>query len=342
MKTIFFTFFFVIISTYFASTNRQDTCIQDDLQHRKPDFNLKQYQNKYIETTATVEYKKIDGIEPLYLSLDIYKPYSQNKELQHRPVIVFFHDGGWNSQNKQDLYTAGKVVWALQRGYLFVSVNHRLASFELITETDPDINNFKKRVMIDRIHQDAVDAVVWVYHNIVDYGGDPNNILLFGFSSGADIVARLGLSTQTWMAHQLPTNFIKGVVVGDISTFDLKQSILDEQKKFINKEKNIYNYYLNVFGLDEKYWQKYTAQEKIKKAVDIPAYFMIRTDEKYLIQNKLVTDNFIKKIKEKKVEVLDVTVHETEHHEVYRMMLTDPSSELNKQLTQFIEKHLGH
>ena len=106
--------------------------------------------------------------------LDIYRsPALTDASSQTKPVLIFFHGGGWQTGNKnQYAYVGGRLAAA---GYIVVLPNTRLypeARFPVFVE-------------------DAAEAVAWVQRNIASFGGDSSAIVLIGHSSGAHMAGLL-------------------------------------------------------------------------------------------------------------------------------------------------------
>lgn len=94
-----------------------------------------------------------------------------------RPVIVYFHGGGWVIANPE-VYEATPMALAENTGAVVVSVEYRKA---------PE-NKFPTA------HMDTYDAYKWVRQNASTLGGDPARIALAGESAGGNMainVARM-------------------------------------------------------------------------------------------------------------------------------------------------------
>lgn len=97
------------------------------------------------------------------------------------PVMVWFHGGGFsiltgNTQgfNNTSLPSAGTVV---------VTVNHRLGPFGYLAH--PDLTAESDHKASGNYGQmDLVAALEWVQANIEQFGGDPDNVTIFGESGG--------------------------------------------------------------------------------------------------------------------------------------------------------------
>jgi triacylglycerol lipase len=111
------------------------------------------------------------GSDPLQ-KLDLYTPTAQASEA--RPVLVFVHGGGFTRGDKHGEFQPDNITrWAARNGMVGVNINYRLA---------PQ-NAFPAAA------QDLASAIAWTRANIARHGGDPDRIILFGHSAGANHVA---------------------------------------------------------------------------------------------------------------------------------------------------------
>ncbi len=102
---------------------------------------------------------------------------------QGRPVVVFFHGGGWQEGDKANFRFVGATLAAW--GYVTVVPEYRLYP----------------AVRFPAFIQDAAAAVAWIRENIARHGGDPHRIFLMGHSAGAYIAAMLTLDRQ-WLGAE--------------------------------------------------------------------------------------------------------------------------------------------
>jgi para-nitrobenzyl esterase len=103
------------------------------------------------------------------------------------PVMVFIHGGGYIlGSSATPIYDGAALA---RRGCVYVSVNYRLGALgcmdlsSLSTPDDPIDDNLFLR--------DIVMALRWVRDNVAVFGGDPDNVTIFGESAGAHAVATL-------------------------------------------------------------------------------------------------------------------------------------------------------
>ncbi len=98
-----------------------------------------------------------------------------------RPVMVWFHGGGFTSGNGSYTIYDGTNL-ARRQDVVMVTINHRLNSFGF-TYIDGQAANVG---MLD-----CIAALEWVRDNISRFGGDPANVTIFGQSGGAGKVSTL-------------------------------------------------------------------------------------------------------------------------------------------------------
>jgi acetyl esterase/lipase len=118
---------------------------------------------------VTVERDVAYGPDPLH-KLDIYTAPGGER----RPVLLFVHGGGFLRGDKHGAFYPDNIpLWAAKQGMVGVTINYRLA---------PN-HSWPAGA------QDLAAAVAWTQDNIARHGGDPERIVLFGHSAGANHVA---------------------------------------------------------------------------------------------------------------------------------------------------------
>ena len=132
----------------------------------------------------------ISGTEDC-LYLDIYAPKKKSTELH--PVMFWIHGGG-NTSGLKDLYDFTKLV--KKHNVIVVAINYRLGPLGWFTH--PSIQNLQDG--IDKTSNfgtlDIISALEWVNKNIRLFGGDSENITIFGESAGGHNVLSLLVSKQ--------------------------------------------------------------------------------------------------------------------------------------------------
>jgi para-nitrobenzyl esterase len=103
------------------------------------------------------------------------------------PVMVFIHGGGYIlGSSATPIYDGAALA---RRGCVYVSVNYRLGALgclDLSSLSTSDVT-----VDSNLFLRDLVLALRWVRQNVAAFGGDPDNVTIFGESAGAHIVATL-------------------------------------------------------------------------------------------------------------------------------------------------------
>ena len=105
-----------------------------------------------------------------------------------QPVMLWIHGGGFvNGSGSADLYDGSQLA---KRGVVLVSINYRLGRFgsfahPLLTKeaAGGPVANYGM--------MDMVASLEWTKRNIAAFGGDPDNITIFGESAGGMAVQKL-------------------------------------------------------------------------------------------------------------------------------------------------------
>ena len=125
------------------------------------------------------------------LYLDIFTPKKIDKA--KLPVMFWIHGGG-NTSGLKDLYDFSKLV--AKHKVIVVRINYRLGPFGWFSH--PAIQNYQtgddKTSNFGTL--DIIMALRWVKDNIDSFGGDPNNITIFGESAGGHNVLSLLVSNK--------------------------------------------------------------------------------------------------------------------------------------------------
>ena len=125
------------------------------------------------------------------LYLDIKRPKKIDKHLF--PVMIWIHGGG-NTSGLKDLYDFSTMV--RKHNVIVVTINYRLGPFGWFTH--PSIQDFQSG--LDKTSNfgtlDIIAALEWTQNNISFFGGDPNNVTIFGESAGGHNVLSLLVAKQ--------------------------------------------------------------------------------------------------------------------------------------------------
>ena len=114
--------------------------------------------------------------------------WTNGLDAHKRPVMVWLHGGGFTSGNgSYTMYDGANM--ARKHDVVTVTVNHRLNSFGFLYLADIGGAKYANSGNVGML--DIVAALEWVRDNIVNFGGDPNNVTIFGQSGGAGKVSTL-------------------------------------------------------------------------------------------------------------------------------------------------------
>jgi len=107
---------------------------------------------------------------------------------ESRPVMVWFHGGGfWSGEGDWILYDGANL--ARSQDVVVVTVTHRLNAFGFLYL--PEIGGSEYAEASNVGMRDMVLALDWVQANIASFGGNPDNVTIFGQSGGGGKVSVL-------------------------------------------------------------------------------------------------------------------------------------------------------
>ena len=121
------------------------------------------------------------------LTLNVMRPFGVDGPL---PVMMFIHGGGFVSGTANERRFDGARL--AQAGLIVVTANYRLGALGWLAYPALSEGGSGNYGLMDQIA-----ALHWVHDNIAAFGGDPNNVTLFGRDAGATSIALLMLSAQS-------------------------------------------------------------------------------------------------------------------------------------------------
>ncbi len=119
---------------------------------------------------------------PQFLTISRPEYCNENQKL---PVIVWIHGGSYEI-GCGDLPTSDPSVWVKEQNIMIVSISYRLGLFGFLGGNEERPANLGL--------YDMIAALKWIKMHISEFGGDSENITLFGQSSGGDAIAHLMIS----------------------------------------------------------------------------------------------------------------------------------------------------
>lgn len=105
-----------------------------------------------------------------------------------RPVMVWIHGGSYVSDGTANPRNWGDAFVKAHPEIVFVSLNYRLGLLGYLDLSSlPDGKAYNRSGNLGLL--DQVEALRWVKPNIAAFGGDPDNVTIFGHSAGAGSVS---------------------------------------------------------------------------------------------------------------------------------------------------------
>jgi para-nitrobenzyl esterase len=125
------------------------------------------------------------------LYLNVWRP--ADPAARNLPVMVWIYGGGFVGGSSSSPNTSG--VQFAKQGVVLVSMNYRVGrfgffAFPALSRERPNENKGNYAYM------DQIAALQWVQRNIAAFGGNPNNVTIFGFSAGGVSVHSMLASPQ--------------------------------------------------------------------------------------------------------------------------------------------------
>jgi para-nitrobenzyl esterase len=118
------------------------------------------------------------------LYLNVWTPARRDKPL---PVMIFFPGGAYHGGSGEGLsmiepsYDGGKLA---ARGAVVLTANYRLGMFGFLAHPELSAES-PHHVSGNYALMDNIAALQWIRANIAKFGGDPDNVTIFGQSAGA-------------------------------------------------------------------------------------------------------------------------------------------------------------
>ena len=136
-----------------------------------------------------------DGSSEDCLYLSVYMPSQPPPAGEQYPVMVWIYGGGFR-KGSPDSYD-GTAMAALEDGAVVVTISYRVGIFgfygaDELRSRDPAGSTGNYGL------QDQRAAMAWVHDHIDAFGGDPDNVMIFGQSAGAASVSIHTVSEASW------------------------------------------------------------------------------------------------------------------------------------------------
>lgn len=163
------------------------------------------------------------------LYLNVWTPLGASDHPERKlPVAFWIHGGayhaGWGFEPEFD-----GEAWAA-RGVILVTINYRLGVFgfmshPLLTAANPDGISGNYGIY------DQLKALQWVHENIAQFGGDPDNVTIFGQSAG-------GGSVRCLVSSPMAKPYINKAIIMSAGGLNraLSSATTQEQSDALHKE----------------------------------------------------------------------------------------------------------
>ncbi|MEO7494925.1 MAG: carboxylesterase/lipase family protein [Massilia sp.] len=158
------------------------------------------------------------------LFLNVYSPGLRDKG--KRPVMFYIHGGAYNNgSGSSPLYDGVRLC---RRGdVVVVTVNHRLNAFGYLYLARHGGEPYADSGNAGQL--DLILALQWVRDNIAEFGGDPDNVMVFGQSGGgAKIATLMAMPAAAGLFHRAATMSGQQVTAsGPLNATLRAQAVLD-------------------------------------------------------------------------------------------------------------------
>jgi para-nitrobenzyl esterase len=136
------------------------------------------------------------------LHLNVWTPGLRDNA--KRPVMVWFHGGAFSSGTSNEIETDGQRL--SRRGdVVVVTVNHRLNAFGYLYLAEFGGSELADSGNVGQL--DLILALQWVRDNIAEFGGNPDNITIFGHSGGgAKSATLMAMPAARGLFHRVATH----------------------------------------------------------------------------------------------------------------------------------------
>src|SRR5688572_25116818 len=120
------------------------------------------------------------------LSLNLWT--SANNARARQPVMVWIFGGAYAEGGGSSPHSDGEAL--AKKGVVLVTFNYRLGAFGFFTH--PELTKESGRnASGNQALADTIAVLRWVKENVAAFGGDPNNVTIFGESAGAAMAGGL-------------------------------------------------------------------------------------------------------------------------------------------------------
>ena len=136
------------------------------------------------------------------LFINVWRPSAAAPDAK-LPVMVWIYGGGFTGGSSAAPFTSGTQF--AKQGVVLVAANYRVGrfgffAFPALSEERPD------ELKGNYAYMDQIAALKWVKQNIAAFGGDSNNVTIFGFSAG-------GVSVHSLMTMPMARGLFQKAII---------------------------------------------------------------------------------------------------------------------------------
>ena len=203
--------------------------------------------------------------------LDLYLPEG---EVSDAPVFLFLHGGGFREGDKAHYGSVAEPF--VNRGVITAIASYRLTGSGSHYPDQPD---------------DVKSTVKWLFENISQYGGNPENIYVGGHSAGAILSADIGVD-RAWLVEMgMPKEILKGIVPvsgpydvrargrpGEVYTYAPTPELREQASPILHVNDPVPAALVAV-GSEEGYQESSMAFTEALKAAGVDAHYLLLEGE---------------------------------------------------------------
>ena len=246
--------------------------------------------------------------------LDIYAPAGA----KNLPVVFWIHGGGWQTGDKANVQE--KPAWFTKKGFVFVSINHRL-----LPEVEMDV-----------LVRDVAKAFGWLHKHIAEHGGDPKRVLVGGHSSGAQLATLICTDDRYLKAEGVSFTSLVGCVPVDGDTYDIPAIIeTAETRRRVHHEPQAKFGHREKFGNDPAKHVDFSAVTHVAKGKSIPPFLIVHVADHP--DNSAQARRLAAVLKEAEIPVTVFGGKETNHSKINALIGTEGDL-TTKALDDFLAK----
>ena len=131
------------------------------------------------------------------IKLNVWTPALTGK----RPVLVYFHGGGFTFGSAYELPSQDGAQLARHHDAVSVTVNHRLNLLGFLDVSEIGGPAYEDSVNVGMT--DLVAALKWIRENISNFGGDPDAVMIYGQSGGGSkVTCLMGMPSAAGLFHR--------------------------------------------------------------------------------------------------------------------------------------------